>query len=269
MNTCIRYHKTAELPGLGVKLSVDIDEFYFEFVPPTDFTDVCAGLCLSEPVSGWLAYPRATRIIDLAESHDVLFKACSKTTRYEIERARKSDEVETEFLVAPSVDRISDFCEFYDAFAASKGLPRIRRSQLHAMASAGKLVISAAVGGEAQMLAMHAYFFDQHRARLTHSASLFRLQADSAQRRRIGRINRLLHWEDIVRFRELGSSAYDMGGWYTGNRNDALLRINSFKRDFGGTVVHEWDMFRAGSIRGWLYLRTRDLLHRTRRPGGN
>jgi len=269
MNTCISYQKTVELPGLGVKLSVHIDEFYFEFVPPTDFTDVCAGLCLSQPISGWLAYPRPTRIIDLAESHDLLFKACSKKTRYEIERARKRDDVATEFLVAPSADRISGFCAYYDSFASSKGLPRIRRSQLDAMASAGKLVISAALGGEGQMLAMHAYVFEQQRARLTHSASLFRLQADSAQRNRIGRTNRLLHWDDIVRFRELGSSAYDMGGWYTGNRNDSLLRINSFKQEFGGTVVDEWDMFRARSIRGRLYLRARDLLHRTQRPSGN
>src|SRR2546421_491953 len=139
-----------------------------------------------------------------------------------------------------------------DAFAASKGVPPIRRSQLDAMASAGKLVISAAVGGEGDVLAMHAYFFEKDRARLTHSASLFRLQADSAQRNRIGRVNRLLHWDDIMQFRELGSSMYDMGGWYTGNRNQALLRINSFKREFGGSVVNEWDVFRAGSIRGWL-----------------
>jgi len=269
MSTRIHYRKTAELPGLGVRLSVDVDEFYFEFVPTNEFTDVHAGFCLTHPISGWLAYPRATRIIDLTESTDLLFKACSKKTRYEIERARKSDDVETEFLVAPGVDRISDFCEYYDAFAASKGVPGIRRSQLHAMASAGKLVISAAVGGEGQTLAMHAYLFEQHRARLTHSASLFRLQADSAQRHRIGRTNRLLHWDDIVRFRELGSSAYDIGGWYIGNRDDALLRINSFKREFGGTVVHEWDVFRAGSIRGLLYLRARDLLHRARRPRGN
>jgi hypothetical protein len=119
------------------------------------------------------------------------------------------------------------------------------------------------------VLATHAYFFEQHRTRLTHSASLFRLEADRAQRNRIGRVNRLLHWDDIVRFRELGSSAYDMGGWYSGNRNDALLRINSFKKGFGGSVVDEWDVFRGGSIRGRLYLRARDMRRRgARRDAG-
>jgi hypothetical protein len=268
MNTCIRYRKTAELPGLGVKLSVSVDEFYFEFAPPNEFGDICAGLCLNQPISGWLAYPRSTRIIELSEPTELLFKACSKNNRYEIERARQSDQVETEFLATPDPHRVAEFCDYYDAFAASKSLPPVRRSQVEAMASAGRLVISAAVGEEGDVLATHAYFFEQQRARLTHSASLFRLQLDSAQRNRIGRSNRLLHWDDIVRFRELGSSAYDMGGWYTGNRNDALLRINSFKKGFGGSVVHEWDAFRGGSIRGRLYLRARDMRQRARENGG-
>jgi hypothetical protein len=102
MNTCIRYRKTAELRGLGVKLSVTVDEFYFEFVPPSEFGDVCAGLCLSQPISGWLAYPRSTRIIDLSESTELLFKSCSKNNRYEVERARQSDNVETSFSSLPA-----------------------------------------------------------------------------------------------------------------------------------------------------------------------
>ena len=268
MSTRIHYRKTAELPGFGVRLSVNVDEFYFEFVPPSECPDVCAGLCLSQPISGWLAYPRSTRIIDLSASPELLLKSCSRNNRYKIKRARQSDNVETEFLVAPGLHQVSEFCEYYDVFAASKGVAPIRRSQLDAMASAGKLVISAAVDGDGDVLATHAYLFEQHRARLTHSASLFRLQADSAQRNRIGRVNRLLHWDDIVRFRELGSSAYDMGGWYTGNRSDALLQINSFKTQFGGNVVHEWDVFRSGSIRGRLYLRARDMMQRARRDGG-
>ena len=104
------------------------------------------------------------------------------------------------------------------------------------------------------------HFLEQDRARLTHSASMFRLEADSAERNRIGRVNRLLHWDDMVRFRDAGVKTYDMGGWYTGRRNQAQLRINTFKEEFGGRVVHEWDIFRPGSVRGWLYLRGRDLL---------
>ena len=224
MNTRIHYRKTAELPGFGVKLSVNVDEFYFEFVPPSECRDVCAGLCLSQPISGWLAYPRSTRIIDLSASPELLLKSCSRNNRYKIKRARQSDNVET------GVSRRSlASTKSQSSVSTTTPSPRAKAShrfgvaKLDAMASAGKLVISAAVDGDGDVLATHAYLFEQHRARLTHSASLFRLQADPAQRNRIGRVNRLLHWDDIVRFRELGSSAYDMGGWYTGNRSDALL----------------------------------------------
>jgi Acetyltransferase (GNAT) domain len=260
--TEIVYPKTTEFPIVPISVTVRVGEFYFDFTPPGERCDVYAGVGLKEARSGWLAYPRATTIIDLAESEETIFKLCSKNVRYEIERARQSDEVGTELVVSPQVDRLREFYDYYDRFAASKGVPPVRRTQLDALAGADKLVVSAAHGKEGDVLAAHAYFLDRDRARLTHSASLFRLEADSAERSRIGRVNRLLHWDDIVRFRQLGARTYDLGGWYTGSENEALLRINAFKKGLGGTVVHEWDIFRAGSARGWLYLRGRDLLQR-------
>ena len=80
----------------------------------------------------------------------------------------------------------------------------------------------------------------------------------------MGRANRLLHWGDMLRFRELGVATYDLGGWYTEHRDEALLKINSFKEEFGGSVVHEWDAYRPTSPRGRAYLLTRDLMHRVR-----
>jgi hypothetical protein len=262
MSVDIVYSKIAALPVLHLGITVRFAEFYFEFAPPNKTSDIRAGLCLKEPIPGWRAYPRSTRIIDLTLAPEVLFEFCSKSNRYKIERARQRDNVETELLVAPAPERLSEFVEYYDAFAASKAVPLIRRSQFDAMARAGNLVISTARGQEGDVLAAHAYFFDQRRARLSHSASLFRLEGDSAERNRIGRTNRLLHWMDIVGFRELGVTSYDLGGWYTGESNQALLRINSFKEEFGGSVVHEWDVFQPGSLRGRLYLRVRDLVHR-------
>ncbi len=265
MTTDIVYLQTPELPVTHLKMPVRFVEFYFEFVPPSEATDVHVGRCLKQPTPGWLAYPTSTRIIDLTLTSQMLFEMFSKSNRYKIERARRSDNVDIEFVVAPPHERVSEFIQYYDAFAVTKGVPLIQRSQFNAMARAGKLVIGAARGREGGLLAARAYVLDQKRARLTHSASLFRLQADSAERNRIGRANRLLHWEDMSRFGDLGVTTYDMGGWYTGDSNEALLRINSFKREFGGTVVYEWDVFRPRSMRGWLYLRARDVVLRARR----
>jgi hypothetical protein len=258
----IIYQKRRALPIVPIRLGVRVAEFYFSFMPPGEACDVYAGLCLKETRPGWLSRRRASRIIDLEQSPEALFKACSKNARYEITRAERRDEVQTAFLLGSDERGLLEFVEYYDNFAATKNVPPLRRDQFMAMARAGKLVLSTARTEHGRLLAAHAYFLAQNRARLTHSASLFRLEGDSADRRRLGRVNRLLHWDDIRRFREFGAKMYDMGGWYTGDRNQAQLRINDFKQDFGGSVVYEWDIFRPGSARGWLYLRGRNLVTR-------
>ena len=264
MTTDIVYVKTTELPVTGGTVRVRFGEFFFDFRPPDERTDVCVGRSLKERVPGWLAYPTTTRIIELSTDSDALFKSFSKNNRYKIERAARRDDVQTEFSVAPAADAAAEFVRFYDTFAQNKGVATVERSQFEALARTGKLVVSLARSVEGDVLAGKAYVLDHGRARLTHSASLFRLQSDSAERNRIGRVNRLLHWRDIQGFRELGATAYDMGGWYTGDRDEGLLSINAFKREFGGEVVQEWDLFHPGSARGWLYLRARDAWRRAR-----
>lgn len=263
--TEIAYLKTAELPVTHTKVSVRFSEFYFDLVAPRGAADVVVGRCLSERAPGWLAYPQSTRIIDLTQAPQALFGMCSKSNRYKIERARRSDGVEIDFAVAPAAERVLEFIRYYDAFSVTKGVAPVQRTQFDAITRTQKLVIAAARDSEGAILAARAYVLGRRRARLIYSASLFRLHTDSAARNRIGRANRLLHWEDIIRFRDLGVISYDMGGWYTGRRNEALLRINAFKKEFGGNVVDEWDVFRPRSARGWLYVRARDLLHRARK----
>ncbi len=252
------------MPVTHMRVPVRFAESYFELVSQREAADVLVGRCLREPAPRGLAYPSSTRIIDLTQTPEALFGMCSKSNRYKIERARR-DHVAIDFAVAPPEDRVSDFVRYYDAFAATKEVAPVQRTQFDAITRTHKLVITAARDSDGAIMAARAYVLGRTRARLIYSASLFRLHADSAVRNRIGRANRLLHWEDIIRFRDLGVTSYDMGGWYTGQRNEALLRINSFKKEFGGLVVDEWDVFRPRSPRGWLYVRARDLLQRTRR----
>src|SRR5919109_1368683 len=53
--------------------------------------------------------------------------------------------------------RLLAFADYYDAFAATKGIPPIQRSQFHALAEAGNLAISTVSDREAGILAAHAY----------------------------------------------------------------------------------------------------------------
>jgi hypothetical protein len=259
MTTPVKYEKRVELPLRIRSPAVSVVECYFEPSHLAEHADVLACLFQPVPVPGWRSYEGSTRLIDLNSDLDSIFAGFTKSTRYEINRAGKRDGVETSLSPRPTDIELDDFMNYYDEFAATKGVPRIHRAQLQALASAKKLALSVARGVEGSDLAAHAYLVSHGRARLTHSASLFRMEEDAAARARTGRANRLLHWNDLTAFRSMGAAWYDFGGWYLGSSNEALVKINAFKAAFGGEIVKEWNCLRAGSRFGSLYLALRDL----------
>jgi hypothetical protein len=258
----IKYAKRLPLPFGIPAPTLTLLECHFEFEPPADQADVFACLFRSEPVPNWKSYEGSTRLIDLHCEPDLLFAGLPKGTRYEINRATKKDRVDVSFFSSPTDERLDEFMNYYDEFAVSKGVPRMNRPQLRALRAAEKAALSFARTTGGAILASHAYILSGARARLTHSASLFRLERKSSERGQIGRANRLLHWNDLVTLRDMGVACYDFGGWYEGSQNEALVRINAFKKEFGGEAVREWSSFDAGSTLGSLYLAARDLMLR-------
>lgn len=112
------------------------------------------------------------------------------------------------------------------------------------------------------VLVWHAYYVGQSRARLLHSASLFREASDSAFRTLVGRANRYQHWRDMLKLKADGLTTYDMGGWYAGSEDEAKLSINKFKEGFGGETVVEYHCEEAVSLKGKLYKIARRPRHR-------
>jgi Acetyltransferase (GNAT) domain len=263
MTTPVRYEKRVELPLRIPAPAVSVVECYFEFFHLAEPADILACLFQRDPVPGWRSYEGSTRRINLNSDLDTIFAGFTKGTRYEINRASKRDGVETSLSSAPTDVQLDEFMDYYDEFAATKGVPRIHRAQLQALARAKKLALSVVRGEEGSDLAAHAYLVSNGRARLTHSASLFRME-DAAARARTGRANRLLHWHDLTVFRSMGAAWYDFGGWYLGSRNEALVKINAFKAAFGGEIVKEWNCLTGGSRFGSLYLALRDLMVRAK-----
>jgi hypothetical protein len=260
----VAYERSIRLPYRLPAPSLRISECYFKQAPLDETVDVLACLFCDTPVPRWRSYQGWTRLIDLTQQPDEILKACSKTTRYEITRARSADDCSASIVVRPTDAQIRAFVEYYDAFAKSKAVPKCHPAQLHALGASGKLVLTEVRGAQRGVVASHAYVVGRERARLTHSASLFRTERETRERTRISRANRLLHWEDMVAFREMGMSTYDLGGWHTGSRDDSLLRINAFKGSFGGELAREWSAFRARSPLGAAYLRLRELAARAR-----
>jgi lipid II:glycine glycyltransferase (peptidoglycan interpeptide bridge formation enzyme) len=123
------------------------------------------------------------------------------------------------------------------------------------------LEVSRAMGRDEEPLAYHVIIIADGRARLLHSASLFREGQSSEHRHYLGWASRYLHAQNMLYYRRQGYAQYDWGGWYSGTENESLLRVNRFKEEFGGKVVCEYDAMVGCSLSGSLALRAQDWFH--------
>ena len=174
-----------------------------------------------------------TYLTTLAGGPESWLATMSSTTRNEIKQAAKSGVVgETVSLEA--------FLEFFNAFAAEKGIDGTTMDKL---ASFGQALKLTAVRSEDRVLAMHALAVDPQagRGRLLLSASARFL--DSADRTKVGKANRWLHWWDMTILFQAGIAAYDWGGYAKDTQDTAKQGINRFKEAFGGTPVEESHYF--------------------------
>ena len=69
----------------------------------------------------------------------------------------------------------------------------------------------------------------------------------------IGRANRLLHWNEIIFFKNASCKVYDFGG-LSNSADTKLVHIDEFKKGFGGKIVVEYNQKIGISILGKLVL---------------
>ena len=197
-----------------------------------------------------------TLLCDLSKSEEQLFKQMSASTRTVIRRAETNDSLVFKAYSPQDLSRSNDilleFADFYDGFARSRGRPPLRRDDLLAQARAGLLWLTTAQkDGEA--LVLRCYHAARGRARLWFTCSHFR-QQESDRRNLIGRAHRWLIWQDMRKFRSNAFTTYDLGSWYAGTADKALLNINRFKEGFGGEKTRLYTLAIPLSLRGRAYL---------------
>jgi len=210
--------------------------------------------------AGWKCFH--TYVIDLTQNAEQLLKQLNEDTAYKIRRSRDRDKIVCKECDARNPAVLDHFEEMYNQFAAIKDLSPLDRARMNAMAAAGALDLSVAKDPQGNTLVYHANHRNQERATELYLPSLYRKASDSATRNLIGRANRYLTWSDILRYKEQGLKSFDFGGWYAGTTDQALLRINEFKRGFGGQVVREYQGEQIVSVKGWLVLKIARLLKR-------
>lgn len=170
-----------------------------------------------------------TKTIDLNQTEEALLASFSKSTKYQINRARREN---LQFIIENDTDA---FIAFYNEFARMKGQQLITNKIYFQHPECFR--ITKAVF-EDEILVMHSYLLDRTNklVRIHLGGSHFRERNDKSL---IGRANRFLLFEDMLYFKKEGFAIFDMGGYGVNTANEEILRINAFKDEFGGVIEHQ------------------------------
>ena len=183
-------------------------------------------------VFGFIRKDKYTKLIDLTKSPDALLGLCNRTTQYQIKRSINEG---VKSLIEPDINA---FIYFYNKFASSSNMKLLENSDLASFKN--NLFISKVIH-EGECLVMHANIIDQDLKRVCMliSVSFYKTVSDNKKRALIGRVNRFLHFKDMIYAKNKNMSIYDFGGYALNTGNKTLRGINQFKDGFGGKLKRE------------------------------
>lgn len=175
-----------------------------------------------------------TTVIPLQKSAEELRKQMDpKSCRYEI---RKSDKIPFTTYVnerdAEARQLISEFIS-RSGYRRPMGDPEWEQYKTHTDIHS--------IYHEDTIVAAHLLILDPpNRVRLTISATQPR--DDERYRHIVGPLNRRLHWEEFMYYKDRGFSEYDFGG-VTLDATNSYHSISQFKLSFGGELKKQNDFF--------------------------
>lgn len=166
-----------------------------------------------------------TATINLKLTKEELYSHIKSNTRNEIKRAQK------EGCAVEYNHDYASFVPYYNRFCQEKGLDDC--IDVQTLAKYDKTLISIVKYGE-DVLAMHATVVNMKdkEAMLLYSCS--RRMDESVDKRLIGWGNRLLHYEELMKFKEWGIERYEWNGICTDPSKPSWYSITQFKLSFGG-----------------------------------
>lgn len=214
----------------------------------------------SQPVNPSAAADVYSLEIDLTQSEADILKGFTSSTRNQINRAAK-DGLGFESWKNPPAEIIQQFSAFYAEFARERHLDSgaLSTDWMERYAEQDAILLTRAVAPDQKVLVWHSYYRNPQWVRQLQSISLFSGSDDKDLRNAVGRANRYLHWMDILECRRLGIRHFDFGGFYHGESDEKLLRVNAFKQEFGGVQTHRYHSILAVSWKGKSLLKARDL----------
>lgn len=238
--TVVRHTK-----GLALSLT------YFEYPTEDAEVDVEVAVQVAAPREGWESDEFHTLLVELAGDEDALWRGVQTSCRQEIRRADERDGVTLAITDTPGEEELRTFHGFHAAAARERGRGPADLAALRELRARGGLSLGRVEAAGERVLAWHAHVVSNRRARLLLSAISRDVGSDRAM---VGRANRLLHWKEMLHFREAGLGTYDFGGVSLASPDKPVAGVDAFKRLFGGKPVREYKSRRARSAIGRVAL---------------
>jgi hypothetical protein len=243
------------------KFGIKICEVWYKINDGEQDTKSCLYeyYCLDEKIPVYKGYRKLdssdffTLQTDLTESKEELFNKIEKNTRYEIRRAEKEGasivfNFSKDLLL--NSDTLAQFDEEYVKMYNKKGMNISSiKDRITELAKKENIIITE---GKLNNItyAYHVYLLCDKTARLTFSVSNFRENiASNVDKNMIGRLNRWLHYEDMILLKENGFDVYDWGGY---DIKENLAGINKFKKYFGGILTKQYNGKTTNSLLLWV-----------------
>lgn len=195
-------------------------------------------------------------LTDLLLSEDELLTKVKKNCKYEIRRAEKEGALTLVYQEAQEFEAnevLSKFQKVYNEMFQAKDLSYSFNMELSvAGVSAKQLVVTTnSLATDPDCVVYHAYLVDGTSAVLMYSASPLWEDGDKEKANAIGRLNKHLHWKDMLWFKENGYLRYEWGGI---SNPDEPNGIDRFKAEFGGEVVCYANYLVPCSMLGKIYV---------------
>ncbi len=192
--------------------------------------------------------PQSTLITDLSLTQDELWSKIKKNTRYEIRRAEKEG-IEIKYYLGKETPRdiLLSFEKVYNQMYKSKGKKTTFNKKIVEQYMKNEMIAFSIALYESEPLVFHSYIYDEDHTRFFYSCSPFRDEPEMANL--IGRMNRLLHWNDFLWFKNMGVTEYDWGGINSDTNPDNIAK---FKMSFGGVSTEKFNYSIGDSILGKL-----------------
>ncbi len=192
-----------------------------------------------------------TLISDLTQDEDTLLSLMNKNYRNEIRRAEREG-AEVYFYKACDILEdntiLDEFVEVYMRFCEAMDNVKLKRDldlkKVWNYISNDCLLLTKGVQSDA--VVFHLYVMDSENVVLCYSASDFR---DAKDRALAGRLNKMLHWQDMIYLKSLGCKTYDWGNVST-SVIEKYNGIDVFKAGFGGEPRRVWNALAANSFIG-------------------